>query len=113
MGQSWSRGGDNQQCKDYSRAPEAEAILTSTRNLCFRFKIRQYVYPCKPQFYHIKVGLYTFHGHVFLVPSLSKSYMWFHGLCLYLDAYIMNGSYKDMLSSHMLLKMQLSTFHQS
>ena len=25
-------------------------------NLCFRAKIRKNVYPCKPQFYYIKVG---------------------------------------------------------
>ena len=25
-------------------------------NLCFREKIRKNVYPCKPQFYYIKVG---------------------------------------------------------
>ena len=28
----------------------------STHNLCFRAKIRIHVYPCKPQFYYIKVG---------------------------------------------------------
>ena len=28
----------------------------STHNLCFRAKIRKNVYPCKPQFYCIKVG---------------------------------------------------------
>ena len=33
-----------------------EAVLTSTHNLCFRAKIRKNVYPCKPQFYFIKVG---------------------------------------------------------
>ena len=33
-----------------------EAVLTSTHNLCFRAKIRNKVYPCKPQFYFIKVG---------------------------------------------------------
>ena len=27
----------------------------STHNLCFRAKIRKTVYPCKPQFYYIKV----------------------------------------------------------
>ena len=31
------------------------AVLTSTHNLCFRTKIKN-VYPCKPQFYYIKVG---------------------------------------------------------
>ena len=33
-----------------------EAVLTSTHNLCFRAKIRKNVYPCKPQFYYIRVG---------------------------------------------------------
>ena len=33
-----------------------EAVLTSTHNLCFRAIIRKHVNPCKPQFYHIKVG---------------------------------------------------------
>ena len=34
----------------------SEAVLTSTRNLCFRAKMRKNVYPCKPQFYYIEVG---------------------------------------------------------
>ena len=34
----------------------SEPVLTSTHNLCFRAKIRKNVYPCKPQFYYIKVG---------------------------------------------------------
>ena len=33
-----------------------EAVLTSIHNLCFRAKVRKNVYPCKPQFYYIKVG---------------------------------------------------------
>ena len=33
-----------------------EAVLTSTNNLCFGSNIRKNVYPCKPQFYYIKVG---------------------------------------------------------
>ena len=33
-----------------------EAVLRSTHNLCFSAKIRKNVYPCKPQFYYIKVG---------------------------------------------------------
>ena len=33
-----------------------EVVLISTHNLCFRAKIRKNVYPCKPQFYYIKVG---------------------------------------------------------
>ena len=34
----------------------SEAVLTSTHNLCFEAKIRKNIYPCKPQFYYIKVG---------------------------------------------------------
>ena len=35
-----------------------EMVLTSTHNLCFWAEIRKNnVYSCKPQFYHIKVGL--------------------------------------------------------
>ena len=30
--------------------------LTSTHDLCFRAKMRKNVYPCKPQFFCIKVG---------------------------------------------------------
>ena len=34
-----------------------EAVLKSTHNLCFNAKLRKKnVYPCKPQFYYIKVG---------------------------------------------------------
>ena len=34
-----------------------DAVLTSTHNICFRAKIKKNnVYPCKPQFYYIKVG---------------------------------------------------------
>ena len=34
-----------------------EAILTSTHNLCLSRNKKNNVYPCKPQFYYIKVGL--------------------------------------------------------
>ena len=33
-----------------------EAFFTCTHNLCFGAKIRKNVYPCKPQFFYIKVG---------------------------------------------------------
>ena len=33
-----------------------EAVLMSTHNLCFRAKIRNNVYPCKRQFFYIKLG---------------------------------------------------------
>ena len=33
-----------------------KAVLTSTHNQCYGVKIRKIVYPCKPQFYYIKVG---------------------------------------------------------
>ena len=42
----------------------------STHNLCFRAKIRKKVYPCKPQFYYIKVGCkvgYKSYGHVIMM----------------------------------------------
>ena len=34
----------------------SEAVLTSIHNLCFGAKNKKKVYPCKPQFYYIKVG---------------------------------------------------------
>ena len=34
----------------------SEAVLTSTHNQCFEAKKKKKVYPCKPQFYYIKVG---------------------------------------------------------
>ena len=34
----------------------AEAVLTSSHNVCFWAEIRKNVYPFKPQFYYIKVG---------------------------------------------------------
>ena len=44
----------------------------STHNLCFRAKIRKNEYPCKPQFYYIKVGWKgcLLHGHVIMMPEL-------------------------------------------
>ena len=33
-----------------------EAVLTSTHNLCFEQNKKNNAYPCKPQFYYIKVG---------------------------------------------------------
>ena len=47
----------------------AEAVLTSTHNLCFRAKIRKKVYHCKPQFYYIKLGVKgcLLHGLVFVM----------------------------------------------
>ena len=43
-------------CTRYTRL--GEAVLTSTHNLCFFFSRnkKNNVYPCKPQFYYIKVG---------------------------------------------------------
>ena len=40
----------------YTLEPPQEAVLTSTQNLCFGAKIINNVYPCKPQFYYVKVG---------------------------------------------------------
>ena len=42
--------------KTYKIVGTSEAVLTSIHDLCFRAKIRENVYPCKPQFYYIKVG---------------------------------------------------------
>ena len=39
---------------------------------CFIAKIEKYVYPCKSQFYYIKV--YTLHGHVILMFLFLRSY---------------------------------------
>ena len=40
----------------YTLEPLSEAVLTSTHNLCFRAKKGKNGYPCKPQFYYIKLG---------------------------------------------------------
>ena len=44
----------------------------STHNLCFGAKIRKNVYPCKPQFYYIKVSVRgcSLHRHVFMMFCL-------------------------------------------
>ena len=42
-------------CKNRKCNFSAEAVLTSTHNLGFGAKIRK-VYPCKPQFFYIRVG---------------------------------------------------------
>ena len=39
----------------YTLEPHHWGVLTSTHNLCLGAKIKK-VYPCKPQFYYIKVG---------------------------------------------------------
>ena len=45
----------------YSLEPLDEAVLTSTHNLCFEPEIRKNnEYPCKPQFYYIKVEVEGF-----------------------------------------------------
>ena len=53
----------------------AEAVLTSTNNLCFGTKIRKIGSFCTPQFYYIKAGFkgYTFHGHAFLMQGPGES----------------------------------------
>ena len=42
--------------QNIDRGYTLEPPLTRTHDLCFRAKIRKNVYPCKPQFYYIKVG---------------------------------------------------------
>ena len=46
----------------------------STHNLCFEAKIRKNVYPCKPQFYYIKLGLrgYSLHGLVLVMELYDR-----------------------------------------
>ena len=46
--------------------------LTSTHNPCFVPKIRTNVYPCKPQFYYIKVGC---NGGVFVIRTCFRDVM--------------------------------------
>ena len=61
--------------------------MMDTHNLCFRAKIRNYVYPCKPQFYYIciKVGSkgYKFHGRVCMMGIIEHfpGYLRFHATC--------------------------------
>ena len=64
----------------------------STHNLCFRAKIRKNVYPCKPQFYYVKVGCKgsTLHGHVFMI--LSK-----RGLHYQIHCYFLLGTCENLL----------------
>ena len=52
---------------------DREAVLTCTHNLCFRAKIRKNEYPCKPQFYNIKMGCKgsSLHGLVFMMGSFG------------------------------------------
>ena len=49
-----------------------EAVLTSTHNLCFLSRNKKNnVYPCKPQFYYIKVGFKgsTLYRYVFVMQD--------------------------------------------
>ena len=41
---------------EYSLEPPREAVLTSTHNLFLIRNKKNNVYPCKPQFYYVKVG---------------------------------------------------------
>ena len=43
-------------CCFFAQNIDPEAVITNTHDLCFRAKIRKNIYPCKPQFYNIKVG---------------------------------------------------------
>ena len=40
-------------CSKHRLWVHSEAVLISTHNLCFRAKIRENVYPCKPQLYYM------------------------------------------------------------
>ena len=59
----------------YTLEPPHEAVLTSTHNLCFRAKIRNNEYPCKPQVHYIKVGVRgsSLHGHVIMPDEDGRS----------------------------------------
>ena len=59
----------NIDCGNTLEPPHIEAVLTGTHGLCFGAKIREKVYPCKPQFYYIKVGCKgcSLHGLVFVM----------------------------------------------
>ena len=53
----------------------AEAVLTSTHNVCIRSKIRKLGAPCKPQFFYIKLGLETVYISRTCIPDVfSFSY---------------------------------------
>ena len=58
----------------YTLEPPHEAVLTSSHNLCFGAKIRKKVYPCKPQFYYIKVGS----KGVFVTRTCFRDVKWFN-----------------------------------
>ena len=51
-----------------------EAVLTSTLNLCFRAKIDNNVYPCKPNFtiYKWDVRGSTLHGQISLMIRVYR-----------------------------------------
>ena len=55
----------------------AEAVLTSTHNLCFRAEIRKIMYTPVNSLYYIKVGFKgsTLYRHVFVMK-----YLIFHGV---------------------------------
>ena len=50
----------------------SKAILKSTYNLCFGAKIKKNVFPCKLQFYYIKVGLREFTLTKHVIPMCFK-----------------------------------------
>ena len=55
------------------------AVIMSTHNLCLRAKIRKNVYPCKPQFYYIKVGCKGVYITRTCYPDESKEVSWSEG----------------------------------
>ena len=65
----------------------SEAVLTSTHNLCFGAKIRKKnVYPCKPQFYYIKVGC----KGVYILRTCYPD-VWIHYPKLYTQSKVSTG----------------------
>ena len=55
-----------------------EAVLTSTRNLCSEQNKKNNVFPCKPQFYYIKVGFKgaKLYRHVFVIFYTILVVLW-------------------------------------
>ena len=55
----------------------SEAVLTNTHNLCFRAKIRNIVYACKPQVYYIAWGVrgIHLHGRIIMMAQMCYCYI--------------------------------------
>ena len=95
----------NIDCGD-SLEPPRRGGLTSTHNLCFLNRSKKNnVYPCKPQFYYIKVGFKgsVLYRRVFMMPSFGASgrasWLAFPGY-LHLHVYVWAGWCESTHSAH-------------